>query len=498
MLHPLLVRQLKRAGLSPDHPVTDVEAWRALLERVDKAYHEADQERYLLERSLALSSTEMRNALDKAHATNRDLEASRNELEASREEARRAWHATELASRAKSEFLANMSHEIRTPMTAILGFTDVLLDLAGSARDSELGTAAETIKRNGEHLLHLINDILDLSKIEAGKMSVDRARCNPRDIAHEVISLLRVRAEAKNISLGIEFLSATPETIVTDTIRLRQILLNLLGNAIKFTEVGSVNLFVFLEPDDAEPKLRFDVVDSGIGMTREELERLFQAFTQVDQSSTRRFGGSGLGLVISQRFARMLGGDVCVVHSKPGAGTRFRATIATGSLDGVAMIHDGKDAPRVFPSSTKSIPASPKLPPCKLLYAEDGPDNQRLISHILRVAGADVTVVENGQLAVDLVRERIGSANQFDFIFMDMQMPVLDGYSATGAIRQLGFEKPIVALTAHAMAGDREKCLACGCDMYMTKPVKRDHLIGVVRQFLSQAESASAIVVAVG
>ena len=245
------------------------------------------------------------------------------------------------ATRAKSEFLANMSHEIRTPMTAILGFAEVLLgeDNIGCAPPERV-SAIETIQRNGEHLLRLINDILDLSKIEAGKLDVERTACSPAKVLADVASLMRVRSEAKNIPLLIEYAGAIPEQIQSDPVRLRQILINLIGNAIKFTETGRVRIVTRLVAcDDSAAHIQFDVVDTGIGLTPEQLAKLFQPFTQADSSAMRRFGGTGLGLTISKRLAEMLGGDISVT-STPDQGSTFRVTVDTGPLDGVALIED--------------------------------------------------------------------------------------------------------------------------------------------------------------
>ncbi len=390
----------------------------------------------------------------------------------------------EQATKAKSEFLANMSHEIRTPMTAILGFAENLLE--SDSTEADRLSAVHTIRRNGEYLLGIINDILDLSKIEAGKMMVEYIRCEPCQLVAEVVSLVRPRASAKGLDFNVEVLGAIPETIQSDPTRLRQMLINLIGNSIKFTSSGAIRLVVRLL-DSEDPQLQFDVVDTGRGMNDEQLGKLFQPFTQADSSTTRRFGGTGLGLAISRRLSRLLGGDIVVAETGIGIGTTFRLTVRTGSLDGVAMLDDPLSA-MLIPAkdNVESGPKIVDLRDCKILLAEDGPDNQALISHVLRKAGAEVTVVENGQLAVEtalaaLHRRRAGDPDHpFDVILMDMQMPVMDGYEATGLLRQKGFSTPIIALTAHAMEGDRAKCIRCGCDDYATKPIDRKKLIAMV------------------
>jgi len=401
----------------------------------------------------------------------------------------------EAANRAKSEFLANMSHELRTPMTAILGFADIL---AQDLTDPEKRDAAATIKRNGEHLLEIINSILDLSKIEAGKFETDRAPCSPWQITAEVCSLMRTRAAAKGLQLIVEHKGPLPKTIVTSPLRLRQILINLIGNAIKFTEVGSVRLVTQLVHTSAgEPRLRFDVIDTGIGMTPDEVGLLFTPFVQVTPSTSRQTQGTGLGLAISKRLAELLGGTITVI-SVPGQGSTFSVTIQIGSLDGVEMLdHLDEVLPKRCDAKRESAPTATRLHG-RILLAEDGPDNQRLICFLLRKAGAEVTLAENGQVALDKILQ--GSAQHadgpqhntppFDVILMDMQMPVLDGYEATRRLRQRGYTGPIIALTAHAMSTDRNKCLAAGCNDYATKPISPAVLLATVARYLPAERDA--------
>jgi len=390
-----------------------------------------------------------------------------------------ARQAAEAAAHAKSAFLANMSHEIRTPMTAILGFADILLGRGNLEHTSlESLEAAKTIKRNGEYLLGIINDILDLSKIEAGKMTVEQIPCSPCRIIAEVVSLARVRAEAKGLPFSLEYDGAIPETIQSDPTRLRQILINLVNNAIKFTEVGRVRLVARFVDEGPGPCMQFNVVDTGLGMTEEQVAELFQPFSQADASTTRRFGGTGLGLSISKRLTEMLGGDVLVVKTQPGVGTHMRITVATGPLDGITMIADPLSATVVASAASRETPSAPKsaLSGCRILLAEDGPDNQRLIAHMLKSAGAFVALVENGQLAADAALAAREENKAFDVILMDMQMPVMDGYEATSLLRRKGYDGSIIALTAHAMSGDRGKCLDAGCDDYVSKPIDRTKL----------------------
>jgi CheY-like chemotaxis protein len=284
--------------------------------------------------------------------------------------------------------------------------------------------------------------------------------------------------------LDVEYEGPIPETIQTDPTRLRQILINVLSNAVKFTEVGGVRLITrFVDADARGPTLEFDIVDTGVGMTKEQVARLFRPFTQADASTTRKFGGTGLGLTISKRLAEKLGGDVQVMETAPGAGTRFRVIVGTGPLAGVRMLGDPRSV-TVFATEATTGPSDPQRTrrlDCHILLAEDGPDNQRLIAHVLRKAGAEVTVVENGKLALDAALAARERGNPFDVILMDMHMPVMDGYEATGLLREKGYSGPIIALTAHSMAGDREKCIQTGCDEYATKPIDRAVLIEAIR-----------------
>lgn len=390
-----------------------------------------------------------------------------NELQQARVQA-------EAANVSKSEFLANMSHEIRTPMTAILGFAE---NLAEDVTDPENAEDIATVRRNGEHLLDIINDILDLSKVESGKLSVEIVKHNPCAIVAEVISLVKAKVDRSRLNLIVKYEGVIPETIHTDSTRLRQILINLVGNAIKFTEAGEIQFITRLVRTENEAVLQFDVLDTGIGMSEEQASGVFQPFAQADSTTTRQFGGTGLGLTISRRLARMLGGDVTLVETKQHVGSHFRATVATGPLEDVAMIeapasHDSTDQ-----AAPTTRPASRCLKDYRILLAEDGLDNQRLISLVLRKAGASVHVVGDGKQAVQCALGANNSGRPYDAILMDMQMPVMDGYEATRSLRHQGYGGPIIALTANAMAGDRQKCIAAGCTDYQTKPIDRSGLV---------------------
>lgn len=408
-----------------------------------------------------------------------------------------AKEAAEAANQTKSDFLANMSHEIRTPMTAILGFVDLLADPETSAEETD--EYIKTIRRNGNHLISVINDILDLSKIEAGKMEIKRVACSPVSVIEETHRLMNVPAVNKGLDFEVEYEGPVPARIETDSIRLRQILVNLIGNAIKFTEQGKVSLVVrFLRKTPrTDSLLRFVIHDSGIGMNEEQLAGVFDAFTQANTSHSRRFGGTGLGLTISRQLVKMLGGNL-TAESKLGQGSTFTFDIAVGDFvmvepnvqDDSTHRSDGS----VSQSSTdgtqgrfsESSSNQEKLAGSgqvelhgRILLVEDGKDNQRLISTLLRKAGAEVIVAENGVLAINKIEESERTNQTFNLVFMDMQMPVCDGYEATRRLRHSGCTLPIIALTAHAMSSDREKCLSVGCDDYLVKPINRKALLSI-------------------
>lgn len=396
------------------------------------------------------------------------------------------------ASRAKSSFLAVMSHEIRTPLTAILGFAQTIRDEGQTIEERR--AAADTIVRNGAQLLAVLNDVLDLSRIEADRLEIRKTRLSPwRDIL-DVVNLVRPRAEQKAVALDVEFLTPVPAQIETDPVRLGQVLTNLLGNAVKFTDRGSVRLEIsYRTPLEGGPRLIFDVIDTGIGIDPEEARRLFQPFTQVDANMTRRFGGSGLGLHISRRLAGLLGGDVWIVESQRGRGSIFRATVDPGPIENVAMLTPAQVLREpVSPPSAHTAEAHRRLARLRVLLVEDSPDNQRLISHILRKAGASVTLAENGRLGVEEALAAGNDGRPYDVIIMDMQMPVMDGYQATRVLRARRLEGPIIALTANAMAGDRQKCLDAGCDEFCTKPVDRSALVNLVAAIVSRHAPAGS------
>ena len=394
----------------------------------------------------------------------------------------RLKEVAEAANRAKSEFLANMSHELRTPMSAILGFTDLMSEAGPDAPD--INECLHVIRRNSHHLLELINEILDLSKIEAGQTTVERIQCDLPVLLTDISTLMRSRAAEKSLQLNLGIDGQLPRYVLTDPMRLRQILVNLVGNAIKFTPAGTIDIVVRCKSSGQSSRLTVEIRDTGIGMTEEQLGRVFRPFAQAEHSTTRKFGGTGLGLAISQRLARLMRGDI-TVSSKLAAGSVFTVSIEAGSVENVEMVstldHSGP------PSGAPEVPGKELVISARILLAEDGRDNQRLLSALLKMAGAQVELAENGQVALDLA-----ASHSFDVILMDMQMPVMDGYTATTELRRRGVTIPIIALTAYAMAEDREKCLASGCTDYLTKPLQRETLMSTIRHHLDQSADRTA------
>ncbi len=399
-----------------------------------------------------------------------ELKLANQRLQISVERANIMARQADSANKAKSEFLANMSHEIRTPMNAILGFGQILAE--ESLADEQKGYV-NLILSSGRNLLQIINDILDFSKIEAGKMQMDIVDCSLKEMLTELEQIFTPTCRSKGLEYRSVMSFAIPETIATDPVRLRQCLVNLIGNAIKFTEKGSVTLSAGVENKEDKKILRLDVEDTGIGIPSDKVGQVFEAFTQADGSHTRKFGGTGLGLTITRQFVEMLGGTISV-HSLPEKGSVFTILLP---------LDVDKPAAKPLPSSPQ-----PAIEPCvkssrqpssigHVLVAEDARANQVLIRVLLEKMGYQVQIVEHGALAVEEALNR-----SYDVIFMDMQMPVMNGYEATRQLRLKNYQGVIIAVTAHAMKEDEQKCLDAGCDAYLSKPVDRARLQAAIQR----------------
>ncbi|MCC6581066.1 MAG: response regulator, partial [Phycisphaeraceae bacterium] len=401
-----------------------------------------------------------------------------------------ARRAAEQADKAKSRFLSHMSHEIRTPMTSILGFTDLIAQDNQDAGQRRQWVGA--IRRNGERLLQLVSDVLDLTQIETGGIEMLVASCDPTRLVEDIITELLPKAVGKGLALRLRHRGSMPESIMTDPARLQQILRGLVDNGIKFTEQGKVEVQMAFHAAPAA-RLQFWVRDTGPGMTTDQLASIFQPFRQADESMTRRYGGCGVELVLSQHIAHRLGGHI-IAASYPGEGSIF-SLILPVSVPAQAMpaaepkpCHCG-----AAPSKPESaaVSADKPLAGARVLLAEDGPDNQRLVSYVLRKHGAEVIVVDNGKDAVDRALQAAASHRLFHLILMDMQMPVMDGYEATRTLRQAGYLCPIVALTAHALDSDRQQCLDAGCDEFATKPIRTTELVRIGTHYYRTASATT-------
>ena len=394
------------------------------------------------------------NSVDRNQLTEKSLETAVQNLQIAKSEA-------EMANQAKSSFLANMSHEIRTPIGAILGFTEIMRTQV--LEPSERNKYLDTVIRNGKSLIRIIDDILDLSKIEAGKFEMQMTQVIVQNLLQEVLAMFFDRAATKNIELKYDASGIEDLVIVTDAVRTRQVLVNLIGNAIKFTSTGAVKVSCRAESvGGTRKKIIFTIEDSGIGMTDDQADRLFKPFTQADITSTRRFGGTGLGLALSKNLAHALGGDVKIIYCELNKGCvfefSFQAEDAANQL--------------IVPAVSSVAKMKRALAGLKVLAVDDSPDNRELIKMILSNSGLEVTEAESGEAAIEQAFK-----DHYDIVLMDIQMPGLDGYGALAELRKRGFQEPILALTAHAMKEEKDRALAAGFADHVTKPINSTILL---------------------
>lgn len=384
----------------------------------------------------------------------------------------RAKESAEAASQAKTNFLANMSHEIRTPLAAIVGFTDLLRSSYESfdkASEDER-FYLDRVSQNALQLTTLIEDILDLSKVEAERLDIEKRSIDPKAVVEDVLATLGLKAAEKAIALSSRWIDAPPATVFTDPDRLKQILMNIVGNAVKFTEDGFVAVEMRVDGSDGRKFLLIDVTDTGIGLDEEQRSRIFQPFMQADSSINRRFGGTGLGLVLSKRLAKLLGGDLNLVSTRVGSGSAFRVKIDISESESTAVVESQR---------AKQVDVvRERLKGVRVLIVDDSPDNQHIIRRYLEKEGAVCETVSDGEAGAERTL-----SNEYQVVLMDLQMPVLDGYQALRRIRDAGYTKPVLAITAHALKAERDRSLAAGFDEYLSKPVNKAELIAAVAKF---------------
>ncbi len=396
-----------------------------------------------------------------------ELSQQRQLLKEQMEEMERLRIDAEAANIAKSQFLANMSHEIRTPLGAVMGFAEILSK--SELTEKERTEFSQSIRKNGNHLLRLIDDILDISRIEANRLELEMVEFDLQEMLDDLASTFSLKAEEKRI--GLQFLKAkmSVRRFVSDPVRIRQALLNVIGNALKFTKKGKITVDANVTEEEGH-WLKVVITDEGIGLTEEQAGRLFQPFGQADASTRRKFGGSGLGLVISREIIRALGGDLVLLHSAPGKGSAFQITVPL-----VAATAKAEQRPEKADKGEGEIDLRDK----KILAVDDSADNLAILDMFLRPNHATLTLAESGLAALEAVR-----AHDFDLVLMDIQMPGMDGHEATEKLRASGFSAPILAITAHAVKSEHERCLASGCNDVLTKPIDRDKLLQKISHFL--------------
>ena len=419
-------------------------------------------------------------AKEQAESAWTELEQVNLRLEASVKKARLMTKEAVMANRAKSQFLANMSHEIRTPMNGVLGMLELALD---EPLSDMVADYLQTAKSSADALLAIIDDVLDISKIEAGKISIEMIDCSLKQLLADIDTLMRPQAEQKGIEFTISIDTPVPEQIRTDPTRLRQCLLNLLGNAVKFTDTGYVCIRVTGQGEKNGITLRFDVEDTGIGIEPDKQKLIFEAFTQADYSTTRKFGGTGLGLVITKNLVKLLGGTISLT-SRPGEGSTFSLTVPAGVYIETQPLMTEFNHDEIGETRAKGAPAISVKFAGRILVVEDDYVNQKTILAILKKLGLQTDIANDGSQAV-----RKATEEYFELILMDMHMPNMNGYEATKALRKKGLTLPIIALTASVMKSEFDRCLDVGCDGYLAKPINRRKLLEMLARYLPSPDS---------
>ena len=430
---------------------------------------------------LRLVNTQLEKEIFERKAIEEELEKTNQHLVETTARANDMAAQAEMANAFKSQFLANMSHEIRTPMNGIIGFSDLLAD---EELTDEQRQYVDILRNSGQSLLRLIDDILDLSKIEAGRIDVEIIDCSLKEILNSIEPLMRAKASEKGVEFQVVTTDALPAQIRTDRTRLDQCLINLAANAIKFTEQGHVYINVSLQENNSESFIRFDIEDTGIGIPAEKQEQIFEPFVQADGSTTREFGGTGLGLTITKRLSELLGGTLSLT-SEVGRGSVFSLVIPAGGDAKPSALSDKDEQTKE--ATTESMITDNLQFSGKVLVAEDEEGCQILAEKILQRYGLEVVMADDGKEAIEKAR-----LEQFDLILMDIQMPGLNGIEATKKLREEGITTPIVALTAYAMQEDRDNCMAAGCNDYISKPIDQDELRRVLSKYVKTTDRITA------